>query len=238
MGTQQRIRVVAYLRVSTDKQAEEGNGLDVQEQAIRAWARANGYRIVGWFRAEGVSGSNGLDTRVGLYDALTEITAGHAQGIVVKCLDRLARDLVLQESLLAEIKRMGAQPFTTSAGEQAYLTDDPDDPSRKLIRQILGAVNEYERSMITLRLRTGRASKASKGGYAYGSPAYGQRADDRELVPDEAEQAGARRIQELRASGASMRGIADTLNAAGIPAKRGGTWSPMTVKRVLDREQA
>jgi len=146
--------------------------------------------------------------------------------------------MVLQESLLAEIKRMGAQPFTTSAGEQAYLTDDPDDPSRKLIRQILGAVNEYERSMITLRLRTGRASKASKGGYAYGSPAYGQRADDRELVPDEAEQAGARRIQELRASGASMRGIADTLNAAGIPAKRGGTWSPMTVKRVLDREQA
>lgn len=236
MGTQQRIRVVAYLRVSTDRQAEEGNGLPVQEKAIKTWARANGYNIVGWFRDEGISGSNGLDTRVGLYDALAEIAAGHAQGIVVKTLDRLARDMVLQEQLLAEIKRMGGEPHTTAGGEDAFLTDDPDDPSRKMIRQILGSVSEYERAMIAMRLRTGRASKAAKGGYAYGSPAFGQRAEERELVPDTAEQAAIQRMKELRAEGMSMRQIAAQLNTENIAAKRGGVWQPMTVKRVLDRE--
>src|SRR4051794_33589968 len=52
------MRVVAYLRVSTDRQAEEGLGFDVQEQAIRAWAKHGGHRVVAWTRDEGVSGSN------------------------------------------------------------------------------------------------------------------------------------------------------------------------------------
>src|SRR2546426_9291882 len=52
------MNVVAYLRVSTDRQAEEGLGLDVQKHAIRAWAKQHGNRIVAWARDEGVSGSN------------------------------------------------------------------------------------------------------------------------------------------------------------------------------------
>jgi DNA invertase Pin-like site-specific DNA recombinase len=74
-----------------------------------------------------------------------------ADALIVYRLDRLARDLVLEEQLLAEAWRMGAVVFSTSAGESAYLEDDPLDPSRRLIRQVLGAVNEYERAMIGLR---------------------------------------------------------------------------------------
>ncbi len=142
------MKLVAYLRVSTDRQAEHGLGLDVQEAAIKAWAKQNGHRIVLWTRDEGVSGSNGLETREALPEALGAVQGRTAAGIAVYRLDRLARDLVLQEQLLAEIKRMGGQLFTTSAAEADYLEDDPSDPSRRLIRQILGAVNEYERSMI------------------------------------------------------------------------------------------
>lgn len=69
------------------------------------------------------------------------------QGIFVYRLARLARDLVLQEQLLAEVSRAGGQVFSTSGAEQHYLVDDSDAPSRRLIRQILGAVSEYERSM-------------------------------------------------------------------------------------------
>ena len=57
-------------------------------------------------------------------------------------LDRLARDLIVQETVLAEVKRLGGEVFSTSAAEAGYLSDDPDDPSRKLIRQVLGAVAE------------------------------------------------------------------------------------------------
>jgi DNA invertase Pin-like site-specific DNA recombinase len=69
------------------------------------------------------------------------------------------------------VRRLGGGAFSTSAAESGYLVDDPDDPSRKLIRQILGAVSEYERAMIPLRLRSGRHRKAKHGGFAYGAAA-------------------------------------------------------------------
>jgi hypothetical protein len=50
--------------------------------------------------------------------------------------------------LLAEVKRVGAAVYSTSPTESSFLGDDPDDPSRALIRQVLGAVAQYERSMI------------------------------------------------------------------------------------------
>ena len=234
-------KVAAYLRVSTDRQAEHGLGLEVQEAAIRSWARANGYRVTAWTRDEGVSGSNGLDTRVGLLDAIALVRDRQVSGVVVYRLDRLARDLVLQESLLADIRRMGGDLFTTSAAEASYLTDDPDDPSRKLIRQVLGAVNEYERSMIRLRMRSGRARKRETGGYAGdGSPPYGHRADGGRLVPIPDEQAVLDRIRQMRAEGASLRVIGATLSAEGFsprPSKlrRHDGWAPETLRRIVAR---
>lgn len=151
------VRVVAYLRVSTDRQAEEGLGLDVQQHAIRTWAKKHGHRVVAWTRDEGVSGTNGLDGRVGLAEALEAVRERRAEALVIYRLDRLARDLVLQEQLLAEVRRLGGVVLSASESESAFLVDDPDDPSRKLIRQVLGAVSEYERSMIALCLRSGRA---------------------------------------------------------------------------------
>jgi DNA invertase Pin-like site-specific DNA recombinase len=72
--------------------------------------------------------------------------------------------------------------FSTAGGE-ADLRDDDADPSRKLVRRILGAVAEYERELLLLRLRRGRQLKAARGGYAgLGSPPYGWRAEDRELA--------------------------------------------------------
>lgn len=233
-----RPKVVAYLRVSTDKQAEQGLGLEVQEAAIRKWASAQGYRIAAWTRDEGVSGSNGLDTRIGLLDAVAMIRDGRAAGIVVYRLDRLARDLVLQESLLAEMRKLGGDVFSTSAAEAGYLGDDPDDPSRALIRQILGAVAQYERAMIRLRMRSGKARKAERGGFLGGTPPFGYRAEGRELVPDDEEQAVLSRIRELRGAGASLRAICSTLTAEGFQPKRSRTWHPGSLALVVKRLDA
>lgn len=229
-----RERVVAYLRVSTDRQAEHGLGLDVQEAALKEWARASGRRIVATCTDEGISGSNGLEERDGLAEALHLLREGHADALAVYRLDRLARDLVIQEQLLAEVWRIGAEVYSTASGE-ADLRDDPDDPSRRMIRQILGAVSEYERAMIVLRLRRGRARKAEQGGFAYGSPAFGYRSEDGELVPDEREQAALTRIFELHRQGASLRSIATILQNEGHRPKRGDRWHPVTVSRVIER---
>lgn len=229
------MKVVAYLRVSTDRQASEGLGLDVQEQAVRAWAKANKHRIVAVLTDAGVSGANDLDGRPALADALELLRAKEAKAIVVYRLDRLARDLVLQEQLLAEVRRMGADLFSTFSAEADYLVDDPSDPSRKLIRQVLGAVAEYEKSMVVLRLKSGRRRKAERGGFAYGSPAFGVRAVDGVLAPVEGEQAAITRARELRGDGASLRTIAQTLTAEGHRPKRGAGWHPTTVGRILER---
>ena len=226
--------VIGYLRVSTDAQAEHGFGLQVQEDAIRAWTKAQGFKLISIHSDEGVSGSNGLDTRVALPEAIAAVREHKALGIVVYRLDRLARDLVLQETLLAEVRRMGADVFSTSAAEAGYLTDDPDDPSRKLIRQILGAVSEYERGMIKLRLRAGRRRKAAEGGYAFGSPPYGKQSIEGVLVNEEAEMAVLVRMRQMQHEGVSLRQIARTFNDEGVPAKRvGSRWHPTTVARVL-----
>lgn len=242
------MKVIGYLRVSTERQAEEGLGLGVQCDAVRRWANDHGHRVVGWYSDEGTSGSNGLETREALPEALSALQDGEASGLVVYRLDRLARDLVLQEQLLAELWRAGVDVFSTSPAETGYLEDDPEDPSRRLIRQVLGAVAEYERAMIALRLRAGRRRKAEQGGYAYGAPPFGYRAEDGELVPDPEEQDALALMRRLRDEGESLRGIARALAQRGYEprqTRRGieggngreptGGWHPTTLARILER---
>ena len=230
------MKIIGYVRVSTASQVEDGLGLDVQRSALRAWCKSNGHRLIRILSDEGISGAKELEDRPGLADALDMIRSRKAQGIVVPRLDRLARDLIVQETILAEVRRIGGEVFSTSPAEASYLTDDPDDPSRKMIRQVLGAVSEYERSMVVLRLRNGRRRKAQMGGYSSGAPAFGFEARDGDLIESHDEQITIERIAELRASGASFRAICSTLEAEGHRSKRGGSrWQPMAVKRVLDR---
>lgn len=230
------MRLVAYLRVSTDRQAEEGLGLEVQRHTIKAWAKANGHRIALWTSDEGVSGSNGLDTRVGLLEAIGALQGRELGGLVIYRLDRLARDLNLQEQLLAEVWRMGARVFSTSAAEDSYLDPEgeADDPSRTMIRQILGAVAQYERAMIRLRLRSGKQRKAAAGGFIGGGIRLGFRSEAGVLVEDAAEQAVRARILTLRAEGLSLRRIGAQLDAEGLRPKRSTRWHPETIRKVLD----
>jgi DNA invertase Pin-like site-specific DNA recombinase len=109
---------------------------------------------------------------------------------------------------------------------------------RTFVRQVLGAVSQLERGLIARRLRRGRTHKAEAGGYAYGAPPLGFRAEGGELVPDPGEQKAVKLIIQLKNEGASLRNIAVRLTAEGLEPKRGGAWHPMKVKRVVDRAGA
>ncbi len=233
------MKLAAYIRVSTDRQAEQGFGLPIQQETISRWARNNGHTIVSWHEDAGESGSNGIAQRHGLADALHACANRTARGIIVARLDRLARDLVLQETLLAEVRKHHARVWSCADGEDAYLADDPTDPSRKLIRQILGAVAEYERAMIALRMTAGRERKRAQGGYASGAPPYGYRAVDGKLVAHPIELTQIELMRSLRASGASYGHVAQILERTDVPPPKGGTrWHPNTVRRILERADA
>ena len=227
------MKLVAYLRVSTDSQAEDGYGLDVQERTIRAFARANKHRVVATFRDEGVSGANGIDDRVGLPRALEAIRGG-GKHLIVARLDRLARAVTVQEAILATVWKRDAQVFAVDMGGLVP-PDDPDDPMRTAMRQMAGVFAELDRRLIAKRLKDGRTAKAAKGGYTGGAPPYGYRVEQGELRPDPKEQAALTRMHELRAAGCTTREIAATLAHEGHPTKRDGNWTSPVVARILSR---
>jgi len=174
-----RQRVFGYLRVSTDEQAQHGNGLDVQEAAIRDYCKAQNLRLVAMFSDEGISGSNGLDSRRGLARAIAGVEAGESSAIVVHKLDRLARDLQLQETTISMLQAAGAavvsvsEPSTNSGTAESVLT-----------RQVLGAVSQYERTLIRGRMMAGRQAKMANGGYGGGHAPYGLNVEDGQFVKD------------------------------------------------------
>lgn len=229
------MRLVGYLRVSTEKQVDDGFGLDIQEKVIRRWCRQQGHTLGrALYRDEGRSGAYDAPDRPGLTDALNEVEDQTAGGIVVAKLDRLARRLITQEAILAQIWRHEGALFAADQGE--VLRDDPEDPMRTAMRQMMGVFSELERSMIVARLTAGRREKAAQGGYAYGAPPYGWQAVDKELVERDDEQAARTRARELRAAGASLREIGAALDAEEYRPRRSDRWHPQTVRRMLTAE--
>jgi DNA invertase Pin-like site-specific DNA recombinase len=231
------MRLVAYLRVSSEGQVD-GYGLDVQERAVRAWAKAHGHRIVALHTDAGISGATDAADRPGLSAALLALQRPpEAEGLVVARLDRLARALTVQEAALAVAWRAGGRVFTADAGE--VLRDDPDDPMRTALRQVVGVFAELDRRMVVKRLRDGRKAKADAGRHSTGAYAYGLRGGgkgrQRDAVPDEDERLIVERVGELRSAGDSYRSICATLTSEGFRPRRAVGWSPMVVRAIALR---
>ena len=226
------MKLAGYIRVSTEKQ-RDGFGPDEQRAAIRKWCRANGHRVVEWHE-DAVSGSwDAFDAgRQGWADAEQAIKAGRVNGIVIARLDRLARDIVPQEMLLRDVVKAGGRTYSAREGENDVMHDDPQDPSRKLVRTIFGAVAAYDRDMTVLRLRAARQAKADKGGHANGRYPYGFTSKGK----DAAQQRALRLMRRWHAEGKSTREIAHLLRDGNHPTARGGGWSPPVVARILARE--
>lgn len=220
-------RAIGYVRVSTAEQVN-GFGLDVQRKAITTYCREHGLRLTTTYADEGISGSNGLDTREGLAHALAALERHEADVLVVYRLDRLARDLMLQETTLARLRVAGAAVVSVTEPDI-----DSDDPTRVLVRQVLGAIGQYERALIRGRVTAGQAAKRAAGGYAGGRPRYGWKAAGGELVPEPTEQAVITLAQQLRADGLSLREIGAKLTEAGHRPKVGERWSAIQVGRIL-----
>jgi DNA invertase Pin-like site-specific DNA recombinase len=239
--TLQVMRLIAYLRVSSAGQLD-GYGLDAQERDVRAYARRNGHRIVALHVDGGVSGALDALDRPGLADVLTALRERplKADGLLVPRLDRLARALTVQEAALALVWREGLEAHAADTG--VIPRDDPDDPMRTAMRQMMGVFAELDRRTIVKRLRDGRRAKAATGRKAVGQYAYGfegqGRGRDRDAAPCDDEQTTVRRVLTLRAAGRSYREIAATLDSEGRRPRRATSWSPMSVRSDQHRPEA
>jgi Resolvase, N terminal domain len=147
----------AYLRVSGKGQLE-GDGFTRQREAIELYAKANDIEIIKTFEEEGVSGKTDLENRPALTDLIGSLDVAGTRLVLVERLDRLARFLTVQESILQDLKR---KQFDLVSVTEPDLCSD--DPTRTLMRQVLGAFSEFERSMIVLKLRCSTTDEEKVG---------------------------------------------------------------------------
>jgi len=223
-------KLIGYARVSTDNQREEGT-IQIQHRALQEFSEANGYDLVRVFSDEGISGSKDLDNRPGLAEMFDYLESqAEISDVLIFKLDRLARDLYIQEHLLQKLQDMNKTLVSIK---------EPDicskDPMRKAFRQFMGIVSELEKSFITMRLSGGRINKARKGGYGGGCPAMGYKASGKELVVDTVAAETVKTIFTLRKDRhMTLREIAGYLNDSETATARGGRWYAGTVKYILD----
>lgn len=218
--------VVCYLRVSTAGQVVDGYGLDAQEAAIRQYAANTGCEIVAVIRDEGVSGTLPAHERPGLMQAIGMLGTGDADTLVIARLDRLARDLTTQEAILAQCWALDADVHSADLG--LIHEDDPDDPMRTAMRQMVGVFAQLDRALVIKRLRDGRRAKVAAGGKGSGSYPYGWSRHG----AVQSEQRVLAYVRRLRSMGQPWQAIADDLNVEGLAPRSVPRWTAANVAKV------
>lgn len=218
------MRVVGYVRVSTDEQVNEGISMAAQAEKIRLQAQLDELELVEVIDEAGYSAKS--LNRPGLQRALEMLRTGQVDGLLVAKLDRLTRNVADMAALIADY-------FGDKARHAATLLSvadkvDTRSPSGRLVLHILASVSQWEREEIGTRTKTALAYKRSQG-VKLGAPALGQTPEEIAIL---------QHAVDLRRQGLTLQAIADQLNAEGLKTKRGGTWYPSTVSNIIGRSEA
>jgi DNA invertase Pin-like site-specific DNA recombinase len=218
---------VSYLRVSTDRQGRSGLGLEAQRKAVADYMNGGNWTLL----REVIEIESGKrDDRPKLADALT-LCRIHNATLVIAKLDRLSRDA----GFLINLQK---------AGVRFVAADMPE--ANEMVVQIMAVVAQAERKMISKRTKEALAAAKARG-VKLGNPANlsnravgsvnGLRARQQRAAARTADLAPI--VADIQAGGAaSLREIAAGLNARQVPAARGGAWSAVQVKRLLERTAA
>jgi len=238
-------RVVLYCRVSTEEQGQQGTSLDTQRETLEKWAASQGWAVEGTF-SDQVSGTTPPHARPGMLAALERLAvvavdspaikagvaaAPDAPALVALKRDRLARDPAVAIAVEQACGGMGALVLTTDTG-------DGDDPETQLMRRILDAFAEYERTKILLRTAAGRAARKREGAWPGGTPPWGLTHGAKGvLVALPGAPSVITDVFDMAGEGMSLSGIAAWLNASGTLTREGGTWTHVQVRRMIGAEQ-
>jgi DNA invertase Pin-like site-specific DNA recombinase len=225
-------KVIAYYRVSTDKQGRSGLGIDAQRAAVKAYVSESGCDLIGAYMEQETAKKHNLDNRPALCSAIAHAKRSKAMLVVAK-LDRLLRSTVVRTML-------------KTSGVHFVACDNPN--ANELTVDILAAVAEDEVRRISERTKAALAAYKARGGKlgaqlkqcrnltmaarGRGAQAAGAKAKadaDKaylDLVPD---------VRAMRSAGASLQQIAQNLNGHGHTTRRGCDWNAVQVGRILQR---
>lgn len=220
-------RAATYTRVSTEEQAEDGYGLDVQHDLVTNYAKLYELDILYQFTDAGISGTKGMDERPALREAYEAAQQRKYDILILPSLDRLARRGSLGLALYDEFEKFGV----AIAAVKERL--DTTTPAGRLMRTFFLGLAEFERDVIVERTTAGRDARGRKDGERGGRVPMGYvRANG--IIVDEYRAQIVKAMFALRDKGTSFHQIAHYLNEIGITTPRGKQWHASSVKEIIE----
>jgi DNA invertase Pin-like site-specific DNA recombinase len=226
MANKAKTPAVSYLRTSSAANVGPDKDSDRrQREAIQAFAKRAGYELVEEFYDAAVSGADAIDTRPGFAAMLERIESNGVRTIIVETASRFARDLMVQEVGHAKLRERGIDLI--AADNPGSFIDDT--PTAKLVRQLLGAISEFDKAMTVAKLRGARERKRREAGKCEGRKSHAER--NPKLV---ALAKGLRR-QKPKGGRMSLRAISAELATQGYVNENGRPFAAASVKSMLNR---
>ena len=226
-----RLRVAAYVRVSSDSE-DQLNSFSVQMEHYTDLIKDNAeWNFAGIYADEGITGT-AADKRKSFQRLLRDCRAGKIDRILVKSISRFARNSADTISVTRELKKLGVSIYFEKEGI------DTADMGSEMLLSMLGAVAQEESVSISRNLQWGIRKRMQKGEYVNPSVPFGYSYTDHTLVPNDEEACVVREIFQRYVDGMSVQTIADLLPERGIqPPFRAVAWSTFVIRYILKNEK-
>ena len=217
---------VSYFRTSSATNVgQDKDSLKRQREAVIAYAKFHKLKIVDEFYDPAVSGADHIEDRPGFSRLLDYLLGNGAKMILVENASRFARDIMVQETGFQMLRSREISLIPVDAPE--YFSDDSDNPTRELVRIILGAVSAFEKKGLVLKLRKARERKKAETGRCEGRPPVN------EIIVREAKRL--RRKNPKTGKRRSLRQVATELAKVGYLAASGKPYGAESIKRMILR---
>jgi DNA invertase Pin-like site-specific DNA recombinase len=221
------VKAVIYCRVSSIGQ-KDGDGLDRQARECLAFAEEVGLNVSHHLIfQETESGTTDFEDRPIFMKMIQYCIASETSTVIVEGMDRLAREMRVQEALLIFLVSKNLTLLSARTGEditEAVRTD----PMRKALVQIQGVFAELEKGMLVQKLRKARTHIKTTTGRCEGRKPFGHYAGEAKVMHE---------MVRMWLGGTNYTAIARSLNMRGIPTRSGGQWTPKTISRIVKRER-
>ena len=163
--TENSTQAVAYFRTSSAANVgADKDSLRRQQDAVRAYAKAHGLTITQEYYDAAVSGADPVHQRPGFKKMLDYMAGNGAKVVLVENVGRFARDLIVQLTGHDFLKGLGLELIPADAPD--FFTDET--PTAILVRQVLGAISQFEKGSLVAKLRAARDRKRAETGRCEG----------------------------------------------------------------------
>jgi DNA invertase Pin-like site-specific DNA recombinase len=219
-----RLEAIGYMRTSSATNVGADKDSDKRQRAaIEGYAKSAGYDIVDWFYDAAVRGADVVTERSGFAAMLERIAGNGVRTIIVESPDRFARDLAVQLAGHDHLKKLGVTLIPATAPD--HFTEDT--PTAVLVRQVLGAIAQFEKASMVAKLKAARDRKIAAGQKCGGRKSYA------ELDPEMVALARQLRQPDPDCRPVSLRKVAAALAELGYVGPTGRPYEAAAVASML-----